>query len=262
MKKFLNGISANNQRVTDVADPTAATDAANKQFVENIARGLSFKDAVRAASTANINLSAPGATVDGVGMAAGESFLAKDQTVGAEKGLYVWNGVAAAATRRLDADTGTELRPGTTVFVREGTVNADKQFVITSDAAITIGTTDQTWTVFGGGTTYTASNGVQMVGNDARGVVAPGGGLIVGASGFAIDTAVVARKISGNLGNGTLTAIPVPHGLGTKDVVVELRLNGNDEDIETDWIATDLNTVTFTFPAAPAAAAYRFSIMG
>ena len=261
-RKFLNGIDVNNQKITGVADPTVSTDGVNKQYVDNVARGLSFKDAVRVASTANITLTAPGATIDGVTMAVNDRFLVKDQTTGAQKGIYVWNGAAVAATRALDADTGTELRPGTTVFVTEGTVNADKQFVITSDVAIVIGTTDQTWSAFGGGTTYTGSNGVNLVGNDFRGVVAGSGGLTVGPSGFAIDTAIVSRKISGSMGNGALTVIPVTHNLGTKDVQVQMREVATDTVMDTDWTPTDTNTVTFTFPTAPSASQYRWTITG
>jgi hypothetical protein len=265
-RKFLNGIDLNNQRATGFADPVGPTDGANRQFVENIARGMTYKEAVRAASTANINLAAPGATVDGVALTASDPilgrFLAKDQTTGAEKGIYIWNGAAVPATRSLDADTGTELRPGTTVFVTEGTLNADKQFVITSDVAITIGTTAMTWTVFGGGTTYTASNGAVMVGSDVRGVVVASGGLIVGASGFAIDTSVVSRKVSGSMGNGALTVIPVTHSLGTKDVSVTMREVATDAVLDTDWVATDINTVTFTFATAPTASQYRWTIQG
>lgn len=261
-KKITNGLDLQNQRIQGLGDPQAGTDAANRQFVENIARGLSFKDPVRAASTGNINLAAPGSSIDGVTMAAGDRFLAKDQATGSQKGIYVWNGASAAATRAPDADSGTELRPGTTVFVTEGTVNGDKQFVITSDTAIAIGTSDMTWSQFGGGTTYTASNGATLVGNDFRGVAAPGGGLTVGATGFSIDTAIVARKVAGNLGNGTLTSIPITHNLGTKDVHVSLRLNSTDEEWIADWVATDANTVTFTFPSAPASGAYRYAIFG
>lgn len=261
-KKVANGLDLQNQTIQNVGDPQAGTDAANRQFVENIARGLVFKDPVRAASTSNINLDAPGSSIDGVTMAAGNRFLAKDQSTGSQKGIYVWNGASTPATRATDADSGSELRPGTTVFVTEGTVNGDKQFVITSDAAITIGASDMTWALFGGGTTYTASNGVTLVGNDFRGVVAPSGGLTVGSTGFAIDNSVVARKIAGNLGNGTLTSIAVTHGLGTKDVHVSLRLNATDEEWIADWVATDANTVTFTFPTAPAANAYRYAIFG
>jgi hypothetical protein len=262
MRQFLNGIGANNQRIQQVGDPAAATDAANRQYVDNLVRGLVIKDAVRAASTATINLAAPGATIDGVAMAVNDRFLAKDQTTGLEKGLYVWNGAAVAATRSLDADTGTELRPGTAVFVTEGTVNADKLFVISSDAAITIGTTAMTWTVFGGGTTYTGSNGVLLTGANFTGVVAPAGGLTVGASGFAIDTSVVSRKLSGSMGNGALTVIAVTHSLGTKDVSVTMREVATDAGMDTDWVATDVNTVTFTFPTPPTASQYRWTIQG
>lgn len=49
--------------------------------------GLAWKDDVRAASTANINLASPGASIDGVTMAANDRFLAKNQTAGAENGI-------------------------------------------------------------------------------------------------------------------------------------------------------------------------------
>lgn len=261
-RKHMNGIDLNNQRGVNVGDPSAATDIANKQYVDNVARGLVIKDSVRVASTANINLAAPGATIDGVAMAANDRFLAKDQTTGAEKGIYIWNGAAAAATRALDADNGTELRPGTTVYVNEGTVNGDKQFVITSDTTIVIGTSNMTWSVFGGGTTYTASNGVLLTGSNFTGVVVASGGLTVGASGFAIDTSVVGRKAAANIGNGALSVIAVTHNLGTKDVTLSMRETATDAVVDTDWVATDINTVTFTFPAAPSNNQYRCVIMG
>lgn len=262
MRKFLNGIDASNQRVGNVADPSSGTDAANKNYVDTVARGLQIKESVRACATANINLAAPGAMIDGAAMISGDRFLAPVQTTVSQKGIYIWNGAAAAATRSLDADTGTELRPGVSVYVTEGTVNGDKQFVITSDGAVTIGTSDMTWTQVGGGNSYTASNGVQMVGNDVRGVAAPSGGLTVGPAGFAIDTNVVARKISGTIGNGSLAVIPVTHTMGTKDVQVELRQMSDDACVETDWVATDVSTVTFTFAAAPPSNSLRFTIIG
>lgn len=260
--KLLNGLDLNNQKAINTADPSNPTDAANKQYVDNVARGLIIKTAVRAASTTNINLSAPGTTIDGVTMAVNDRFLAKDQTTGSQKGIYTYTGSGTAATRTEDADTGTELRPGTTVFVTEGTVNADKQYVITSDTAITIGTDDMTWTQFGGGTTYTASNGVQLSGSNFSGVVVGSGGLTVGASGFAIDTSIVARKISGTMGNGSSTSIAVTHSLGTKDVVVSLKQVSDDVMVMTDWTATDTNTVTFTFATAPASSSLRWTILG
>lgn len=258
----MNGLDLLSQRITNLGDPSTSTDAANKQYVDNFVRGLTFKEPVRAASTGNITIATPGATIDGVTMSANDRFLAKDQTTGAQKGIYIWNGAAVAATRATDADAGTELKPGTVVYVTEGTTNADKQYVITSDVAITIGTTDQTWSQHGGGLTYTGSNGVNVSGTNITGVAAASGGLTVGASGFSIDTSIVARKASGNMGNGSLTSIPVTHSLGTKDVSVTVREVSNDAFALTDWVATDTNTVTFTFATAPASNALRWTIIG
>lgn len=262
-RRFLNGIDMNNQKIINLADPSNPTDAVNLQTAQNLARGLiSTKMAVRAASTANITIATPGATIDGVTMIANDRVLLKDQSTASQNGLYIWNGASTPMTRSTDADTDTELQPGTNVFVREGTVNADRQYLITSDTAIVVGTTSMAWTQFGGGNVYTGSNGVQLVGADFRGVVVASGGLLVGASGFQIDTTIVSRKFNTSVGNGSLTTIAVTHNLGTKDVQVQMRDNTGDAIVETDWVATDTNTVTLTFPTAPSTNQYRVMVMG
>lgn len=262
-RKILNGLDLANQKIVNVADPSASLDVVNLQTLQNFIRGIAaIKEAVRVASTTTINIASPGATIDGVTMVSGDRVLEKDNTTQASRGIYVWNGAAVPMTRANDADTNSELKPGTMVFVTEGTVNGDKAFAVISDVTIVIGTTAQTWSQFGGGTTYTASNGVQLVGSDFRGQVVASGGVLVGASGFSIDTAIVSRKISGSIGNGSLTVIPVTHSFGTKDVVVELRENATDAVVDTDWVSTDVNTVTFTFAVAPTASQYRFTVMG
>ena len=64
---FLNGVDASNQRVINVGDPSSGTDATNKDYVDNFVRGrANMKEAVRAASTGNLNLASPGASIDGV----------------------------------------------------------------------------------------------------------------------------------------------------------------------------------------------------
>jgi hypothetical protein len=260
--KFLKAIDLTGQLINNLGDPSAATDAANKQYVDNVARGLVIKDSVRVASTANVTLATPGATLDGVSMVSSDRVLLKNQSTASENGIWIWNGASSAMTRALDADNGTELRPGSTVYSTEGTVNADKAWVITSDAAITIGTTSQTWTQFGGGSAYTGSNGILLTSQNFTGVVVASGGLTVGASGFAIDTSIVARKLSGSMGNGALTTIDVAHNLGTKDVIVQVRANSDDSAVITDWLALDTNTVRFTFATAPTTNQYRWTVIG
>ena len=109
---------------------------------------LSWKNPARVASTGNLNLSAMPAAVDGVTLASGESFLAKDQTLGEENFLYTFNGVGVAATRRLDANTSAKVKSGAAMMIEEGTVNADMGFQITTNNPITLGTTALTLTRF------------------------------------------------------------------------------------------------------------------
>ena len=260
--KFSNGIDLQNQKAVNLADPSAATDAVNLQYVQNLLRGLVIKDAVRVASTTAITIASPGATIDGVTMVSGDRVLEKDNGTASARGIYVWNGAATPMTRALDADTGTELQPGTIVFITEGTVNAEKSFAITSDAAITIGTTAMTWGQFGGGSAYSAGNGINITSNVIAAVAAAGGGLVVSGSGIGIDTSLVARKVSANIGNGSSTSITVNHALGTKDVIWAIRLVADDSYVIPDAVSTDTNNITFTFAVAPGSNAYRATILG
>jgi hypothetical protein len=263
--KFLNGIDLTNQKAINVGDPSAPGDVANKNYVDQFVNGKSFKSAVRAVAIGNISIAAPGATIDGVAMAANDRFLIAGQATALQNGIYNWNGAAVPATRSTDADNNGELLPGTTVYVTEGTApNADKQFAITSDAAITIGTTAMTWTVVGSGApSYTASNGVQLTSTNFTAAADPvtGGGVLVTASGIKVDSSVVARKFSANIGTGALTTIAVAHNLGTQDVEVSLRDVATNTFAITDWAATDVNTVTLTFATAPTANQYRATVV-
>ena len=260
--KVMNGLDLQSQKVVNLADPSASTDAANKQYVDNVARGLMWKAPVRAASTTNVSTAAPGATIDGVALAANDRVLLKDQTTPAQNGLWVWNGATAAMTRTADADATGELAPGTAVSVTEGSVNGDKVWMITSDAAITVGTTAQTWGPLGGGTTYTAGNGIAIAAGVVSAVAAASGGVQVVAGGIQLDPSVAARKFSANIGNGSSTAIAVTHNLATQDVAVTVREAASQAGVLVDWVATDVNTVTLNFAVAPASNAYRTTVIG
>lgn len=260
--KIMNGLDLQSQKIENLADPSVNTDAANKQYVDNVARGLAWKEPVRAATTANGALStayANGQSIDGVTLATGDRILIKNQTAGAENGIYTVN-ASGAPTRATDADNGAELEPGTAVTVTEGTANGDKAFIIISDAPITIGTTAQTWGQLGGGITYTGGNGISVSGSTINAV--QNTGIVVNGSGIGIDTSVVARKYSANVGNGSSTSIAVTHNLGTKDITVSLRQVSDDAGVITDWTATDTNTVTLSFATAPASNALRVTVTG
>ena len=260
--KIMNGLDLQSQKIIALADPSANTDAANKQYVDNVARGLVWKAPVRAAATTTISTTAPGATIDGVTLAANDRVLLKNQTAAAENGIWLWNGAAVALSRAVDADGAGELAPGTAVTITEGTVNGDKVFMITSDTAITVGTTSQTWGQLGGGTTYTAGKGIAIAAGVVSAVAVASGGVQVVAGGIQLDASIAARKFSANVGNGAATAIALAHNLGTQDVTVTVREVGSQAGVLVDWVATDVNTVTLTFAVAPASNAYRAAVVG
>lgn len=259
--KVMNGLDLQSQRITGLADPSANTDGANKQYVDNVARGLMWKSPVRAASTTNVNTASPGATLDGVTLAVNDRILLKDQTTPAQNGIWVWTAPAAALTRAADADASGELAPGAALSVTEGATNADKAFMLISDAAITIGTTSQTWgALSGSGASYTAGNGISIAGNVIAALAAASGGVQVAAGGIQLDGSIAVRKFSASVGNGVATSIAVAHGLATQDVTVAVRELASQSGVIADWVATDANTVTLTFATAPATNAYRVTI--
>src|SRR5919206_241289 len=78
-----------------------------------------------------------------------ENWVYADATA-RENGLYVVN-ASGAPTRATDADSAAELFQGWQVFVREGTINANRVYLHTTPAPITLGSTDLTFAQLGGG---------------------------------------------------------------------------------------------------------------
>jgi phage-related tail fiber protein len=259
--KIMNGLDLQAQRITALGDPSLPTDAATKQYVDLFINGLTLKDPVRVTTTANITLSGA-QTIDGVSVVAGNRVLVKNQTLPAENGIYV--AAAGAWARSGDANVSAEVVPGMTVFVLEGTTQADRQFSITSDAAIVLGTTAITFgqTAGVGGTTLTAGNGISLPGNAITVVPAAGGGLLVGGTGVSIDNTFsgLARRFSTNVPNATSATIT--HSLGTLDVQVMVREITGGAVVQPDITLTDVNTVTLGFAVAPGVGVLRVTVLG
>jgi hypothetical protein len=151
-----------NNAVTSV-DPSLGSHLATKQYVDNSITGLDMKQSVRAATTANITLSGI-QTVDGVSLVAGDRVLVKDQTAGAENGIYV---VAAGAwARSADADgvPSNEVTAGMYTFVEEGTANGNTGWSLITANPITVGTTPLSFAQFTGLGQVTAGSGLTKVG--------------------------------------------------------------------------------------------------
>jgi hypothetical protein len=141
--------------------PTNAADIANKQYVDQIAAGLSVKEPVLVATTANITLSGF-QSIDGVTVAAGNRVLVKNQTAQAENGIYV--AASGAWSRATDMATWAQV-PGAFCFVQEGTSQADNGYVCTSNKGGTINVTPITWVQFNGLASYNAGTGLSLIGN-------------------------------------------------------------------------------------------------
>ncbi len=169
-------VALNSQRITGLADPTAAQDAATKNYVDLTVQGLDPKASVKAASTANIASLSGTMTIDGVALVAGDRLLVKDQTATSANGVYV---VAAGAWARADDLSTWAEHVAAYLFVEQGTVNADVGFLCTVDAGGTLGTTAITFVQFNGAGQIVAGAGLTKTGNTLD--VGAGSGISVAA---------------------------------------------------------------------------------
>lgn len=223
-------------------------------------QGISWKDNVRARTTTNITLSAPGATLDGVAMNIGESFLADGQTTATEKGIYIWNGAAVPATRAPGSTTFDELESAV-VTVDEGT-SAGTTWRQTQVNGV-IGTDALVFTAFGSsaapasettaGVAELATQAETDAGTDDARIVTP----------LKLATyAGRAKRFSAAIGDGSATSIAVTHNLGTRDVVVDVsEVGGLYRTVLCEVQKTSVNSITLLFDVAPTASALRVTVI-
>lgn len=293
--KVMNGLDLQSQRIQNLADPSSSTDAATKNYVDNIAAGLAWKKEVVVATTTNGTIStayANGQVVDGYTLQTGDRILLKNQTTQTDNGLYSVN-ASGAPTRVVDANSTAGLQSAT-VLVVKGTVNADTAWTQTTNDPI-VGTSNIVFSQFGAGTSYSAGNGLQLTTNtfsvlaNGTSIDVSGSGIrlsssalgngLTGGSGTAVsvnngtgltfsgsqlvtDHSIIPQKYSATIGDGSTTAIAVTHNLGTRDVITTIYDASTFAVVFADVVNTSTTVVTVTFAVAPASNAYRVVVIG
>ena len=184
-------VVVNNVVINGLAAPAQDADAATKGYVDSVAQGLDVKASVVFATTAalpaftyNNGTSGVGATItanangalsiDGSSPAVGDRVLIKNETSTNQpfNGIYVVTnagavGAAFVLTRATDFDSGSPSGeiPGAFTFVEQGATQADTGFVCTTNAPVTVGTTNIVWAQFSGAGTFTAGTGLTLTGS-------------------------------------------------------------------------------------------------
>jgi hypothetical protein len=231
--------------LSNVAAPIASTDAATKQYVDDIAQGLHTHDSCNAATqttlatisdgtvTYNNGTSGVGATltttgsyttIDGVTLSNGMRILVKNEANAAHNGIYDRTSTTVL-TRSDDFNTPTEMAGGDFTFVTAGTLYNDTGWVM-PDAVTTVGTTEVIWTQFSGAGTYTA-----------------GTGLTLNGSQFNISNTVVT---AGSYGNGDYNATFTVNAQGQLTAAANVAITANAANLSGTTLASTINSSNLT----------------
>lgn len=147
-------LDADGFKVTGLAAGSGSGDSVEySQFITAVnaaVYGLDLKADVYVACPANITISSPGSTLDGVTFNSpadlGKRVALIAQSTGSQNGIYEWNGASSAMTRTADCDADAEVTTGLAFSVRSGT-SAGSQYRLTTSGTIVVGTTSLTFSL-------------------------------------------------------------------------------------------------------------------
>jgi hypothetical protein len=230
-------VDVNDSRITSLATPTQASDAATKSYVDSVASGLEVKESVRATTVTNITLSGV-QTIDDVALSVGDRVLVKNQSNSVQNGIYIVSntGWTRAADFNGVGQSGA-VSGGAFAFVEEGTIYGDTGWVLTNDGLVSIGSDSLTFTQFSGAGSISPGAGLSKTGDRLDVLVASEGGIEISADSLQLKSSIA--------GDGLTYTSGVINVVGTSN---RISVSSNAVDISTSYAGqssiTTLGTIT------------------
>jgi hypothetical protein len=205
-------------------------------------------------------------SVDGVLVPVGALVLTTNQSSSINNGLWVVS--AGAWSRPADFATGSYLARDTLVIVSNQTAagNGATNYTVWQETAASgfIDSSANNWLRIG----YCAppfipiqGNGIAIAGSTISAAAQAGGGVLAGAGGLALDTAVAVKKVLGTVPSGS-TIAGITHNLNNLSPKVVIYDVASNTEVMAGVTATSANAVSIEFGTVPATGQYRFMIIG
>jgi hypothetical protein len=229
-----NGVvNVNYHNIINLAEPVNPQDAATKYYVDITAQGLKVKASVALATTtslpayvydngvdgvnATITGNVAGAlSIDSTATTIGSRVLIKNETSSNNpyNGIYVVTdpgsiGNVFVLTRSTDFDNSSPngTIPGAYTYVTSGVTNTKSGWVCTTVNPVTIGSTAIIWSQFSSAGTYSAGEGLDLVGSQFNVLVDNDTTEINGSNQVAVKPG--ANLVTPNIGAATGTSLSV-----------------------------------------------------
>ncbi len=192
----------------------------DKTYVDSLVSGIQYKQAARVSSTVDVPLLSPPAAIDGVTLNSGDRILLMGQTAPEENGLYEYDSVELIRTE--DADSDFEVMAGMTVFVSEGTVNADTSWVLITNDPIQVDVTPLSFAQISSAGQIIAGNGLTRTGNTMNVGTASATRIVVNADNIDLATTGVSAGTYTKVTVDTYGRVTTGAQINSADVITAL----------------------------------------